>query len=172
MAYNFMQMSHYLNTSFVVVMGNLDIKISDSESDNGTSASNLFQTFFPVLLLPFILKRFQFTDDFNHSLIEDGQEILNEERERLCRSTGAVSTANEAKLNDERDASASARRNTNSRGVQFNRNDESQESFEELETAPGSTKDIIGVGSRMKSGFMKLIGKGGDEYDDEKKREK
>lgn len=100
MAYNFMQMAHYKNTVFVSVMGDLDI------SDLGSGIVNYnigtyFQEFFPVLLLPFILmtlfdvytrilnllhiKRFQFTEDFNHTLIEDGQEIMNEERNRITR---------------------------------------------------------------------------------------
>ena len=119
-----MQMSHYKNTTFVSVMGNMDLN----------ALSTTFQTFFPVLLLPFILmtlfdvysrilnllriKRFQFTDDFNHSLIEEGQEILAEERERLGRGV----TDDDASLKDEREAAATAR-HTNTRGVQFDARD-------------------------------------------------
>ena len=101
MAYNFMQMAHYGNTEFVAVMGNLDVEGLEYKD---TNVGHYFQLFFPVLLLPFILmtlfdvysrimgllhiKRFQFTDDFDHSLIADGQEILNEERQRLSRGLG------------------------------------------------------------------------------------
>lgn len=108
MAYNFMEMSHYTDTEFVTVMGNLDVELESA------SANEIFQTFFPVLLFPFILltlfnvyskilaalhiKRFQFTEEFEDSHIEDGKTILNEERERLLNSSGAdMSIVAEAK---------------------------------------------------------------------------
>ena len=82
MAYNFMEMAHYKNTAFVVVIGELD-----------SNWAKYFQEFFPILLLPFILmtlfnvyskilsllriKRFQFDDDFNDELIDDGKGLVD-----------------------------------------------------------------------------------------------
>lgn len=125
-----MQMSHYLGTSFVDVMGTLDIQALGDSISSVTNFGDYFQTFFPVLLLPFILmtlfdvyskilnllhiKRFQFTDDFNHSLIESGAEILSEERDRIARGIGE----GDVQMEEERKASAS-RRSTNSRGILF-----------------------------------------------------
>jgi hypothetical protein len=129
MGYNFMQMAHYKNTEFVDVMGALDI----------SALGTYFQTFFPMLLLPFILmtmfdvyskilnclhiKRFQFQEDFNHSLIEDGKEIITEERNRIV--CGVLQ--DDEKTNTEREASASARYAVNSRGIQFSRENYSAE---------------------------------------------
>ena len=132
-----MQMSHYLNTSFVDVMGTLDIQALGSAVSSKTVLGDYFQTFFPVLLLPFILmtlfdvyskilgllhiKRFQFTEDFNHSLIADGAEILAEERDRITRGVSGD------ELQQEELASAANRRSTNSRGVQFSSIDDDLE---------------------------------------------
>mmetsp|Transcript_537 Transcript_537/g.1885 ORF Transcript_537/g.1885 Transcript_537/m.1885 type:complete len:734 (+) Transcript_537:130-2331(+) len=100
LAYNFMQMAHYKNTAFVAVMGTLDIDAIDLQ------VGEYFQTFFPMLLLPFVfltlfnvygrilnllsIRRFQFDDDFNDSLIEDGREIIEEEREKRQRNFGGI----------------------------------------------------------------------------------
>lgn len=123
MAYNFMQMSHYTNTAFVSVMGDMDVN----------AISTTFQTFFPVLLLPIILmtlfdiyskvlnllriKRFQFNDDFDHSLIKDGKQLLKEERSKLASpSTYEENHATELKAN------ADARHSVNSPALRFIRN--------------------------------------------------
>lgn len=103
LAYNFMQMAHYKNTAFVAVMGTLDIDAIDLQ------VGEYFQTFFPMLLLPFVfltlfnvygrilnllsIRRFQFDDDFNDSLIEDGKEIVEEERQKRERMAGGIELA-------------------------------------------------------------------------------
>ena len=141
MAYNFMQMSHYDNTKFVAVMGKLDV--------DGLGINDLgyyFQMYFPVLLLPFILmtlfdvytkimtclhiKRFQFTDDFDHSLISDGQEILREERERRIRVVQGKeeipppSGRSSATERAETAAATSLNPQRNTRGIGFDRGQE------------------------------------------------
>jgi len=157
MAYNFMEMSHYTNTQFVAVMGPLDI----------SALGSYFQKLFPILLLPFLLmtlfdvysrilnclkiKRFQFTEDFNHSLIEDGKEIVLEERGRLERGIDH----SDEKADTEREAAASARYSVNSRGVQFNR---------EQYAAPSHPDDDLDsvevpVTQKLKDGFSRFFGK-------------
>lgn len=90
-----MQMSHYTNTAFVSVMGDMDV----------TAISTTFQTYFPCLLLPIILltlfdvytrilnlfhiKRFQFNDDFNHDLIGEGESIIRGCKQQYDR-TGTI----------------------------------------------------------------------------------
>jgi len=170
MAYNFMQMSHYLGTSFVDVMGTLDIQALGDSISSVTNFGDYFQTFFPVLLLPFILmtlfdvyskilnllhiKRFQFTDDFNHSLIESGAEILSEERDRIARGIGE----GDVQMEEERKASAS-RRSTNSRGILFEGREHVDDSYDlEQENAPGGTDEIQNISKSIKGTFNRIFG--------------
>ena len=98
LAYNFMCMAHYKTTAFVEVMGDFNVSKVFSSARYG---GDYFQTFFPLLLLPFIVmsmfdvytrianllcrNKFRYDEDFTHDLIDDGKNILEEEKENLTR---------------------------------------------------------------------------------------
>lgn len=175
MAYNFMQMAHYPNTEFVAVMGNLDVEGLEYKD---TNVGHYFQLFFPVLLLPFILmtlfdvysrimgllriKRFQFTDDFDHSLIADGQEILNEERQRLSRGLGLERPEQTVLENQNPSLPPSddlprSYEESDSEGS-FG-NIPSYKESDDRERMPGSTGDIMEMGKQFKSRLFGFFGK-------------